>query len=113
MKKIFAVILLCVFWGNLKMAVAAVSDYADIFAVNLEEDVLPQMHELDAVLEKYDEYHRNYNSFYDLQGNFDDKFYATLQNYGKAEKRLKPQDEEMFLEMISMFPKNFGCPLSK
>lgn len=88
-------------------AVAAISDFADFFDINLEEDPLPSQEELEKAIAKYDEYNKKYNSFYDLLGDFDREFYVTIATYGTQEKRLKGESEDLYLEFLSMMPKKY------
>ena len=86
---------------------AAVSEFASYFEVDLEKDPLPKMEELEEVFIKNEDYNRKYDSLYDLLGEFDREFYVKLATYGSAEKRFKDEDEDAFLEMLSLMDKKY------
>lgn len=86
---------------------AGVSDFADFFEIDLENDTLPTLKELEASSAKYDKYKKNYGSFYDLLGDFDQDFYVTIAEYGGREKRIKGESEDLYLEFLAMIPKKY------
>lgn len=86
---------------------AAVSDFASFFEIDLENDKLPKMEELYAIMKKYEVYNKKYDSFYDLLGDFDEEFKATIASYGMQEKRLKGESEDLYIEFLSHIPKKY------
>ncbi|MCQ2741205.1 MAG: hypothetical protein MJ210_03720 [Alphaproteobacteria bacterium] len=107
MKKLLVLIFFCICFAFVLEARAVVSNYADAFDVNLEEDSLPSMDKLQEVFDKTDIYDAKYTSFYDLLNGFDKPFYLTLATYGSTEKRAKWEDEEVFLEFLRLVPKEY------
>ena len=96
------------FWVMLSYdAKAAIADFADFFEIDLEKDKLPKTDELNSAIEKYDEYNRKYDSFYDLLGDFDSEFHATIAGYGMQEKRMKGIDEDLYIEFLRNTPKKY------
>ena len=88
-------------------AAAGVSDFADFFDIDLEQDELPTQEELETAFAKHDEYNKKYGSFYDLLHGFDHEFQTTIAAYGIQEKRLKGENEDLYLEFLSMIPKKY------
>ena len=107
MKKHFRNLIFLFVFLFVKTVFAAVSDFASYFDIDLEKDRLPQAEALEKVFEKYDDYNRKYDSLYDLLGDFDREFYIKLSTYGSTEKRLKDEDEDSFLEMLSLLDKKY------
>lgn len=107
MKKI--TIIIFIFLSLLKYSWAAsMADYKDAFKIILEKDNLPQREELEAIFNQENRYYdKKYVSVWDLLGDFDADFYARAATYGINEKRLKWEDEDLVLEMISAIPKDF------
>lgn len=88
-------------------AFAGVSDFAPFFDINLETDKLPSQEDFEKLLTENDDYNKKYKSFFDLLGDFDREFYLEIAAYGGREKRLKGENEEMYLEFLSMLPKKY------
>ena len=86
---------------------AAISDFAEYFDVDMEKDTLPTIEELNKTIEKYDEYNKKYNNYYDLVGEFDRDFYITISTYGMQEKRIKGESEDFYIEFLSLIPKKY------
>ena len=86
---------------------AGVDEFADFFDIDLEADDIPSKEELEKSFEKYDEYNKKYRSFYDLLDGFDHEFQTTIAAYGMQEKRLKGENEDLYLEFLSMIPKKY------
>ena len=107
MKKNIGFIIGFICFAVVYCAKAAVSDYASAFDINLEEDKLPTMNELQKSFDKTDIYNAKYDSFYDLLDDFDRPFYLTIMTYGSSEKRMKWDDEDMFLEFLRLVPKEY------
>lgn len=103
-KLFFVVILSCFFTGS---ANAGVADFASFFEMDLENDKLPKMEELYVIMKKYEVYNKKYDSFYDLLGDFDEEFKATIASYGMQEKRLKGESEDQYIEFLSHIPKKY------
>lgn len=88
-------------------ASAGVGDFAPFFDINLETDKLPSQEDFEKLLVENDDYNKKYKSFFDLLGDFDREFYLEIAAYGGREKRLKSENEEMYLEFLNMLPKKY------
>lgn len=103
--KFIAVVLLCtVLSENVK---AGVGDFASFFEMDLDDDKLPKMEDLYVIMKKYEVYNKKYDSFYDLLGDFDEEFKNTIASYGMQEKRLKGENEDLYIEFLSHIPKKY------
>lgn len=107
MRQLITIIVFSVILGWSNVANCGVSDFADFFDVDLDEDVLPSQDELEKIAVKYDEYNKKYNSLYDLLGDFDQEFYLAIATYGTTEKRMKGVNEDLYLEFLSVMPKKY------
>lgn len=95
------------FCGLVLMSVPAYagnSDFAQFYEIDLERDLLPLRDDLEKLLEKYDDYDRKFESFFDLQGDFEPQFYTIIASYGGQEKRIKPADEDLLIDALKQFP---------
>lgn len=104
---IAAIFLVSVLLTSKGPAFAAVSDFAPFFDINLETDKLPTQEDFEKLLVRDDDYNKKYKSFFDLLGDFDREFYLEIAAYGGREKRLRDENEEMFLEFLNMMPKKY------
>lgn len=94
--------------AGISPAAAAMADYIPAFEIDLQKDELPTIEEL----KKYF-YHENtlydthYDSVWDVYGvEFDRDFYSKLKTYGHQERRLKTEDEELILQILTALPKS-------
>lgn len=87
------------------MAINEAQEYSKFFEIDLEAP-LPTQQEL---VKKYvldsPDYDNRYSFGWNIGTVFDEVFKLTIVNYGNYEKRLKPQNEEMLLDMLANLPK--------
>lgn len=87
------------------LAASGAQEYSKSFEIDLEAP-LPTQQELikKYVVDKPD-YDNRYSFGWNIGKVFDDIFNLTIVNYGNQEKRLKPQNEEVLLDLLSNLPK--------
>ena len=95
-----------IMWSGSVLALG-VADFADFFDIDIETDKLPSVEDLEKSLAKYNNYNKKYSNFYDLLGDFDREFYVKIATYGTKEKRIKGENEDLYLEFLSMIPKKY------
>jgi len=104
LRKIVLLLFCILFSTNVK---AGASDFAPFFEIDLENDEVLKMEDLYILLKKYEVYDKKYGDFYDLLGDFDAEFAATIASYGMQEKRLKGESEDLYIEFLSHIPKKY------
>lgn len=79
-------------------------DYSKYFEVDLDEK-LPTLEELEKKYDKPDRhYYRKYEFHWNIGNVFDEAFRASIRGYGETGKRIKHEDEENLIKMLSQMP---------
>lgn len=101
MRLVLAVIVASIL--SIAPAYAGNSMFAKFYEIDLENDPLPSQEELEGMLDKHSDYNRNFDSPFDLIGDFDSGFAQIIASYGHQEKRLKSFDEDIMIDAIKQF----------
>ena len=83
---------------------AVPQDYAPYFKVNMDEK-FPSFEKLEKdFLKQHVVYDRKYEYHWNIGNMFDTVFRVAITDYGNAEKRLRHEDEQSFLDMLAVLP---------
>lgn len=86
---------------------ASMADYRKSFEIDLDKDAFPTFEELEKIFNEENKlYDPRYHSVWELLGEFDRDFYARTATYGINEKRLKWDEEEDVLAIVSSLPED-------
>ncbi len=87
-------------------AMASMADFAPAFEIDLDDDEdLPLLEDLQDFFEHENTvYDARYHSVFDLGDVFDKGFGRVISTYGMTERRIIPDSEEMYMELLASLP---------
>lgn len=104
MKKFFYSFCMAFLLSGAAMAIAP-ADYADLFKVDLDEE-LPPVEELRKQFYPKPVFDRKFRYYWAIGPIFDKEFAQTIKSYGTRQRRLKWEGEDELYEMILSMPKS-------